>query len=238
MQEAGAIVQLPPLEGAAATELARRFQQTSRETRGARGTGTHARNNWLPTTRAPLTNDQLIAPLFPRKSREFTTLIRSWPPTLTLHEINRSSSIESPVRRRHANASLVVSSRNFSNYQTRSPGDQYRKHHHRRNGQDSTCRIRRRTVASQGKKVCILTRGYGRKDPHLQVIVSDGYGVLASPSEAGDEPYLLATNLAGLAAVISSADRIAAGHGKQSKTLAPIVLFWTTAFNTCGSRAI
>src|SRR6185369_1074972 len=69
-----------------------------------------------------------------------------------------------------------------------------------------------RTIALQGKKVCILTRGYGRKDPHLQVIVSDRYGVLASPSEAGDEPYLLATKLTGLAAVISSADRIAAGR--------------------------
>lgn len=69
-----------------------------------------------------------------------------------------------------------------------------------------------RLIAAQGKKVCILTRGYGRKDPHLQVIVSDGYGVLASPSEAGDEPYLLATKLKGLAAVISSADRIAAGR--------------------------
>jgi tetraacyldisaccharide 4'-kinase len=69
-----------------------------------------------------------------------------------------------------------------------------------------------RTVAAKGKKVCILTRGYGRKDPHVQVIVSDGYGVLASPGEAGDEPYLLATNLKGMAAVISSADRIAAGQ--------------------------
>lgn len=69
-----------------------------------------------------------------------------------------------------------------------------------------------RIIAARGKKVCILTRGYGRKDPHLQVIVSDGYGVLASPSEAGDEPYLLATKLAGLSAVISSADRIAAGR--------------------------
>src|ERR1044072_834671 len=69
-----------------------------------------------------------------------------------------------------------------------------------------------RRIASQGKKVCILTRGYGRKDSHLQVIVSDGYGVLASPAEAGDEPYLLATKLTGQAAVISSADRIAAGQ--------------------------
>ncbi len=69
-----------------------------------------------------------------------------------------------------------------------------------------------KTIASHGKKVCILTRGYGRKDPHLQVIVSDGYGVLASPAESGDEPYLLATKLTGQAAVISSADRIAAGE--------------------------
>jgi tetraacyldisaccharide 4'-kinase len=69
-----------------------------------------------------------------------------------------------------------------------------------------------RTIAAEGKKVCILTRGYGRRDPHLQVIVSDGYGVLATPSEAGDEPFLLATKLSGLAAVISSADRIAAAH--------------------------
>src|SRR5688572_16050197 len=69
-----------------------------------------------------------------------------------------------------------------------------------------------RVLAAHGKQVCILTRGYGRKDPHLQVIVSDGYGVLASPADAGDEPYLLATKLSGLAAVISSADRIAAGR--------------------------
>ena len=69
-----------------------------------------------------------------------------------------------------------------------------------------------RVLAAHGKQVCILTRGYGRKDPHLQVIVSDGYGVLASPADAGDEPYLLATKLSGLAAVISSADRIAAGQ--------------------------
>ena len=69
-----------------------------------------------------------------------------------------------------------------------------------------------KTIASHGKKVCILTRGYGRKDPHLQVIVSDGYDVLASPTEAGDEPHLLATRLTGQAAVISSADRIAAAR--------------------------
>ncbi|HTG86708.1 MAG TPA: tetraacyldisaccharide 4'-kinase [Pyrinomonadaceae bacterium] len=69
-----------------------------------------------------------------------------------------------------------------------------------------------RTVANDGKKVCILTRGYGRDNPGRLVVVSDGHSVQATPAEAGDEPFLLATNLAGAAAVISSADRVAAGN--------------------------
>src|SRR5688500_20144790 len=40
-----------------------------------------------------------------------------------------------------------------------------------------------RTVASTGKKVCILTRGYGRDNPGRMVVVSDGNAVLAKPSE-------------------------------------------------------
>lgn len=69
-----------------------------------------------------------------------------------------------------------------------------------------------RTVAASGKKVCILTRGYGRDNPERMVVVSDGKTVLATPNEAGDEPFLLATNLVGVAAVISSVDRVAAGN--------------------------
>ena len=69
-----------------------------------------------------------------------------------------------------------------------------------------------RTVAASGKKVCILTRGYGRDNPERMVVVSDGKTILATPTEAGDEPFLLATNLTGTAAVISSADRVAAGN--------------------------
>jgi tetraacyldisaccharide 4'-kinase len=68
------------------------------------------------------------------------------------------------------------------------------------------------TIANNNKKVCILTRGYGRQNPEQQVVVSDGSAILATPAEAGDEPYLLATNLLGLAAVISSADRISAAR--------------------------
>jgi tetraacyldisaccharide 4'-kinase len=73
-----------------------------------------------------------------------------------------------------------------------------------------------RTLYAEGKSVCILTRGYGRKDPQREVIVSDGYGVLATPAEAGDEPYLLATKLAGQVAVISSANRIEAASTATS----------------------
>jgi tetraacyldisaccharide 4'-kinase len=69
-----------------------------------------------------------------------------------------------------------------------------------------------KTIAASNRKVCILTRGYGRQNPEKQVVVSDGSAILATPAEAGDEPYLLATNLLGLAAVISSADRISAAR--------------------------
>ncbi|PYS68501.1 MAG: tetraacyldisaccharide 4'-kinase, partial [Acidobacteria bacterium] len=70
-----------------------------------------------------------------------------------------------------------------------------------------------RTVAEDGKKVCILTRGYGRNDPKRRVLVSDGETLFSNPAEAGDEPYLLARNLRGLAAVISDPNRIGAAQG-------------------------
>ena len=64
----------------------------------------------------------------------------------------------------------------------------------------------------EGKRVCVLTRGYGRANPNTQVIVSNGTDILASELEAGDEPLLLARNLQGIAAVVSNPDRLAAGE--------------------------
>ena len=70
-----------------------------------------------------------------------------------------------------------------------------------------------RAVASEaGKRACVLTRGYGRANPQSQVVVSDGNKLLATEREAGDEPYLLARNLIGIAAVVSNPDRAAAGE--------------------------
>ena len=70
-----------------------------------------------------------------------------------------------------------------------------------------------RVLAGDGKRVCILTRGYGRRNPGQRVLVSDGTKVFTDASEAGDEPFLLATTLLGVAAVISDADRFAAAKG-------------------------
>jgi tetraacyldisaccharide 4'-kinase len=76
-----------------------------------------------------------------------------------------------------------------------------------------------RTVAAvsseesrRGKNVCVLTRGYGRSNPQTQVVVSNGTELLATEMEGGDEPFLLATNLQGIAAVISNPNRKAAAE--------------------------
>src|SRR5436190_22356360 len=67
-------------------------------------------------------------------------------------------------------------------------------------------------LASRGETVCVLTRGYGRKDPKKRVLVCDLEQVLADPFTAGDEPYELAQKLVGKAIVIADADRVAAAE--------------------------
>lgn len=63
------------------------------------------------------------------------------------------------------------------------------------------------------RRVCILSRGYGRATTAQQrVVVSDGERILAGVREGGDEPLLLAEMLQGVAAVISDANRAAAAN--------------------------
>ena len=70
-----------------------------------------------------------------------------------------------------------------------------------------------RAAAGEGRRVCILTRGYGREDAGKRVVVSDGASVLAEAREAGDEPRLLAENLlAQSVAVVSDANRASAAR--------------------------
>lgn len=69
-----------------------------------------------------------------------------------------------------------------------------------------------RQLAQTGRRVCILSRGYGRRRSGARIIVSDGNEVIADAGLAGDEPLLLAESLKGLAAVICDADRVAAAR--------------------------
>jgi len=64
-------------------------------------------------------------------------------------------------------------------------------------------------LAGRGKRVCILTRGYGRQSKG-RVLVSNGREILADASTAGDEPVEMAKRLLKKAVVIADADRVAA----------------------------
>ena len=89
-------------------------------------------------------------------------------------------------------------------------------------GKTPVTEIFARTLAEEGRKVAILSRGYRRKeapwwqrlftqviDPPL--VVSDGKRVLLDSAVGGDEPYMLASNLPGVAVVVDR-DRVKAGR--------------------------
>ena len=78
-------------------------------------------------------------------------------------------------------------------------------------------------LADHGETVCILSRGYGRKDSNKRVLVSDGSTILSSPETSGDEPFELAQKLLGKAIVIADADRVSAAEWAKRK-------FGVTAF--------
>ena len=78
------------------------------------------------------------------------------------------------------------------------------------------------TLAAEGRKVAILSRGYRRKEaPWWQrlftqviekpLVVSDGRRVLLDSALGGDEPYMLASNLPGVAVVVDR-NRVKAGR--------------------------
>jgi tetraacyldisaccharide 4'-kinase len=83
-----------------------------------------------------------------------------------------------------------------------------------------------RALQRGGRKVAILSRGYKSIDkrrkkswlerlidqntPDLPRVVSDGKNVLLDSATAGDEPYMLASNLRGVAVVVDK-DRVKAG---------------------------
>ena len=89
-------------------------------------------------------------------------------------------------------------------------------------GKTPVTEIFARTLAAEGRKVAILSRGYRRKEAPFWVraftqvvspplVVSDGRHVLLDSTTGGDEPYMLASNLPGVAVVVDR-DRVKAGR--------------------------
>ncbi len=59
-----------------------------------------------------------------------------------------------------------------------------------------------RALLQGGYHPVILSRGYKGRAEHTNLLVSDGGGLRSTPSEAGDEPYLLARSLPGAKVVV------------------------------------
>ena len=89
-------------------------------------------------------------------------------------------------------------------------------------GKTPVTEIFARTLAAEGRKVAILSRGYRRKEAPLwqrlftqvvepPLVVSDGKHVLLDSETGGDEPYMLASNLPGVAVVVDR-NRVKAGR--------------------------
>jgi len=66
-------------------------------------------------------------------------------------------------------------------------------------------------LAAEGRKVCVLTRGYRRQSTG-RVVVSDYTQIRTDVNAAGDEALLLAERLRGQAAVIADANRVTAAR--------------------------
>ncbi|GAM07932.1 tetraacyldisaccharide 4'-kinase [Geobacter sp. OR-1] len=78
-------------------------------------------------------------------------------------------------------------------------------------GKTPTVLFLARMLMARGKRVAVLTRGYGGSLEGETRVVSDGSALLLSAEEAGDEPCLLASSLAGLI-VVMGPDRYRAGN--------------------------
>ncbi len=85
-----------------------------------------------------------------------------------------------------------------------------------------------RALTQQGRRVVILSRGYGRRQHGSMALVSDGERCLLSAEKAGDEPVLLSRRLPGVPVIVGP-DRAQAGAWALSR-FAPDVLLLDDGF--------
>jgi len=83
-------------------------------------------------------------------------------------------------------------------------------------GKTPTVAALARYFMARGKRVVVLSRGYGGTLAGKICIVSDGKKLLATAAEAGDEPYLLAASIPGLMVMVG-ADRYQAGRVAEER---------------------
>lgn len=73
-------------------------------------------------------------------------------------------------------------------------------------------------MRSEFPNQAVLSRGYGGKLSHQANLLSDGYHLLMSSDDSGDEPYLMAVNLPGVRVAVGknrmrNAERLLKEHG-------------------------
>jgi tetraacyldisaccharide 4'-kinase len=68
-----------------------------------------------------------------------------------------------------------------------------------------------RTLAAEGHRPCVVTRGY-RRQTRGRVVASNGIEISATLDEAGDEAFMLAESLKGKSAVVCDGDRVAGAN--------------------------
>lgn len=92
-------------------------------------------------------------------------------------------------------------------------------------GKTPLVRFVAKVLTENGHRVCVLTRGYKRRNPNKRVVVSDGEQILADVSASGDEPFELANKLLGIASVVADKNRASAGFwAKESLGATAFVL--------------
>jgi len=79
-----------------------------------------------------------------------------------------------------------------------------------------------RWLTGQGRRVGVLSRGYGRKSRGVRW-VSDGEGPIAPAAEGGDEPVLIARSLPGIPVVVGES-RADAGRDLLSRRQVDVIL--------------
>lgn len=77
-------------------------------------------------------------------------------------------------------------------------------------GKTPTAILLARLLLARGKRVALLSRGFGGPEEDRVRVVSDGRCILLAPPEAADEPFLIARSVPGLI-VMTGRDRYRAG---------------------------